>query len=136
MCGEAQQMQDDVMVMSFHGDRIAAFKSLRPHWKYGQSATSRPPHLRASDVDFLAIHKRASRRMFMARTRAEGFEHYVYTVNDPMEVAAMISRGADAIVTDDPARGRRVLEMRRGLGLPCRLLTSIGAEVGMFGRLK
>ena len=51
-------------------------------------------------------------------------------------MAAMISRGADGIITDDPALARRVVGMRRSQTLPLRLLSSLGAEVATFGKLR
>ena len=44
----------------------------------------------------------------------------------------MMSRGADGIITDDPALARRVLEIRAGLNPVERLLIGIGTEVGVF----
>jgi glycerophosphoryl diester phosphodiesterase len=47
-------------------------------------------------------------------------------------MSAMMSRGVDGIITDDPALARRVLEIRSELDPVQRLLVGIGTEVGVF----
>ncbi len=46
-----------------------------------------------------------------------GLKVVVWTVNDPAEMAALIARGADGIITDYPDRLRRVMA-ENGLALP------------------
>jgi glycerophosphoryl diester phosphodiesterase len=47
--------------------------------------------------------------------RAAGLETHVWTVNDPDTMAEMIDLGVDTIITDEPARLRRLLDTRARL---------------------
>jgi glycerophosphoryl diester phosphodiesterase len=59
-------------------------------------------------------------------------EVYVWTVNDPYLMSAMMSRNVDGIITDDPGLAREVLEIRSRMDPVQRLLVGIGSEIGVF----
>ena len=40
---------------------------------------------------------------------------YVWTINDPVQMSFMLSRGVDGIITDRPDVARQVLEFREQL---------------------
>ncbi len=63
---------------------------------------------------------------------SRGVDVYVWTVNDPIQMSVMISRGADGIITDEPARARRVMGLREELGPFAQLLVWIGGETGLL----
>ena len=133
---EAQGMADQVVVMSLKSDKVAKFKAMRPDWTYGLLTSFQLGDISKFDVDFLGVNMHSAKRRFIARSQAAGFDFYVWTVNDAFGISALISRGADGIITDKPALARQVLEMRAGLSPVERLLIGIGAEVGTLGKLK
>ena len=57
---------------------------------------------------------------------------YVWTVNDPVQMSVMMSRGVDGIITDKPALVRKVLELREHLSPIGRLLIWIAGEIGLL----
>lgn len=129
---ERTGMADQVVIMSLKYDGIRKIRSLRPDWVYGLLTTVSLGDATAFEVDFLAVNAAAASRRFVRRAHAAGRDLYVWTVNDPFLMSAMLSRGVDGIITDDPGLARRVLEIRSELNPAERLLVGIGTEVGVF----
>jgi len=61
---------------------------------------------------------------------------YVWTINDPVQMSVMMSRGVDGLITDVPAMARRVQEIRAELTPFGRLLVWIAGEVGLLDGLE
>ncbi len=57
---------------------------------------------------------------------------YVWTVNDPVQMSVMMSRGVDGIITDEPALARQVMELRKQLSPLGRLFVWIASETGLL----
>jgi glycerophosphoryl diester phosphodiesterase len=129
---EKTGMADRVVIMSLKYDGVRKVRSLRPDWTYGLLTSVSLGNLEAFDVDFLAVNAAAASRGFIRRAHRRGREVYVWTVNDPYLMSAMMSRGVDGIITDDPGLARRILEIRSKLDPVQRLLVGIGTEVGVF----
>ena len=87
------------------------------------------------DADFLAVHSSLATRSLIRRSHARGKQVYVWTLNDPVRMFAMISRGVDGVITDRPAMAREVLARREKLssaerlvvGLPLNMDDTMGA---------
>jgi glycerophosphoryl diester phosphodiesterase len=129
---ERTDMSSDVAIMSLKYDGVQKIRSLRPDWTYGLLTSVSLGDATAFDVDFLAVNAGSASRRFVRRAHAAGKEVYVWTVNDPFFMSAMMSRGVDGIITDDPGLARRVLEFRSELSPAERLLIGIGTEIGAF----
>ncbi len=129
---ERADMADQVVVMSLKYDKVQKVRSRRPDWRYGLLTTVNLGDPTAFDVDFLAVNAAAATRGFVQRAHARGRDVYVWTVNDPYVMSAMMSRDVDGIITDDPGLARKVLEIRRRMDPVQRLLVGIGSEVGVF----
>ena len=129
---ERTSMSDAVVIMSLKYDGIEKIRSLRPDWTYGLLTTVSLGDATALDVDFLAVNASAASRLFIRSAHAAGKDVYVWTVNDPLLMSAMMSRNVDGIITDDPGLARRVLELRSELSPAERLLIGIGTELGAF----
>jgi len=129
---ERTDMVRDVVVMSLKYDKVLKIRSMRPDWTYGLLTTANLGDAARFDVDFLAVNLKAATRRFVRRAHTGGREVYVWTVNDPFSMSALMSRGVDGIITDDPRMARRVLEVRAGLSPAERLLVGIGTELGVF----
>ena len=52
----------------------------------------------------------------MAQARDAGLQVFVWTVNDPADIARMIDLGVDGIITDYPGRVQRMLAARAARG--------------------
>ena len=62
----------------------------------------------------------------------KGMKIYVWTINDPVRMSVMMSRGVDGIITDEPALVKDVLQLREQLSPLGRLLVWIAGEIGLL----
>lgn len=115
-------MQEQVVVMSLKYDAVQKVRALRPDWTLGLLTSVAIGDLMRLDADFFAVNTRLASRTFVRNAHAAGKEVLVWTVNDAPTAYAMISRGVDGIITDDPAMGRRVRAFYEGLNGVERLL--------------
>lgn len=122
---EAEGMVSDVLVMSLKRDGVRKLKSLRPDWKVGLLMSVSAGDLRKINVDFLAVNAGFASRRFIASAHASGMDVYVWTVNDPMTMSTMVSRGVDGLLTDRPALARKVLRQRAAMSGPERLMLEL-----------
>ncbi len=129
---EATGMQSDVMIMSLEREGLARFATLRPDWSRGLLNTASVGNLTRLDVDFLALNATAATRSMIRRAHGRGKKVFVWTVNDPLRMSVMISRGVDGLITDEPGAARRVLELREGLTAFGRLVVWIAGESGLL----
>jgi glycerophosphoryl diester phosphodiesterase len=119
---EAAQMQDQVMVMSLDFEGMKRMRALRPKWKLGLLSSVALGKLISLDLDFLAINASSASRSRIRQTQNNGKQIAVWTVNDAVGMATMLSRGVDAIITDEPALAVSILEQRAELEPAQRLL--------------
>ncbi len=129
---ERAGMTDRVVVMSLKYDRVQKIRAMRPDWTYGLLTTVNLGDATRFDVDFLAVNAITATRGFVERAHRAGLEVYVWTVNDPYLMSALMSRNVDGIITDDPGLAREVLKFRAEMDPVQRLLVGIGAEIGVF----
>jgi len=129
---ERTGMADQVVLMSLKYDKVQKIRSLRPNWTYGLLTSVSLGDVTRFDVDFLAVNAAAATRRFVDRAHRRGMDVYVWTVNDPYVMSAMMSRNVDGIITDDPGLAREVLKIRSTMDPVQRLLVGIGTEVGVF----
>ncbi|HUX38117.1 MAG TPA: glycerophosphodiester phosphodiesterase [Rectinemataceae bacterium] len=108
------------VVTSFIDKTISTIKRLDPHIETGLLLGVERPRagilgrvvelfpgfrLRRSGADFVAPHYLLLRFGFLARMRRRGYPVYVWTVNDPGQMARLIAAGVHAIITDRPDIG-------------------------------
>ena len=122
---ERSGMVDQVVFMSLSYDGIQTLRSLRPDWKVGLLSSVAIGNLADLDVDFLALNGRAASRHMIRQAHKRGKQVFVWTVNDPVAMASMIGRGADALITDEPALAVTVLEEFEQLEPAKRLLIQL-----------
>ena len=87
-------------------------RSIRPEWKAGLLMSVAAGDLNKLPVDFLAVNAGFANRQIIRRAHTHGKEILVWTVNDAPTMSALISRGVDGLITDEPALARSVLEER------------------------
>lgn len=131
---ERTGMASDVIIMSLDQNGIRKMRELRPGWTVGllmAKAVGDPPRM---DADFLAVHTGLASARFVRRAHAAGKDVYVWTVNDPVTMSRMLSRGVDGLITDEPALARRVLAERAGMSSLERLLLEATIWMGVVPR--
>jgi glycerophosphoryl diester phosphodiesterase len=129
---EETGMVSDVMVMSLKRPGLQKAAALRPEWTYGLLNTASVGDLTRLNLDFLALNSSAASRAMIRRAHARGMKLYVWTINDPVQMSVMISRGADGLITDEPALARQVIEAREALSPIGRLVIWIAGETGFL----
>jgi len=127
---EGMGMQDQVVVMSLKYDAVLKVRAMRPDWTLGLLTAVAIGDLTRLDADFLAVNTGLASRTLLRNAHASGKEVLVWTVNDPLTAYAMISRGVDGVITDDPAMVRRVLAFYDDLNGVERLLAEVAILIG------
>ena len=127
---EAAGMEEQVILMSLDYDGVRKMKRLRPEWTVGLLAATAVGDLTELDADFLAVNAGMATRSFVRRSRAQGKDVYVWTINDPVAMARMAAVGVDGLITDEPALARSVLERLAELGTVERMLLAMSFFFG------
>ena len=127
---EEAEMASDVVIMSLKQQGIQKIRELRPAWTIGLLTATAIGDLTRIDVDFLAVHGGLATPRFVNRAHAAGKDVYVWTVNDPVHMSRMVSRGVDGLITDEPALAGRVLSERANLSSVERLLLEAAFFLG------
>jgi glycerophosphoryl diester phosphodiesterase len=109
---EETGMASDIVIMSLKYEGIQKMAALRPDWTYGLLNAVAIGDLTRLDVDFLALTAGATRLGMIRRTHRRGMKIYPWTINDPVQMWVMMSRGVDGIITDRVAMAKRVTELR------------------------
>jgi glycerophosphoryl diester phosphodiesterase len=111
-------------------------KALRPEWTVGLLTAVALTDLARLEVDFLAVKQSLATRRFVRAAHAAGKQVHAWTVNDAVGMSALIGRGVDSLITDEPALAVRVLEQRKHLGSAERLLAGIADSFGVLPEMK
>jgi glycerophosphoryl diester phosphodiesterase len=127
---EQAGMVDQVMVMSLSYPAVEKVRKLRPTWTVGLLSTVALGDITKLDVDFLGLNSRAATKRLIERAHKNQIDVYVWTVNDPIEISTMISRGADGLITDVPDVALTVIKQRGTLSLSERLMLDLAHIFG------
>jgi glycerophosphoryl diester phosphodiesterase len=127
---EAHEMVDHIVIMSLDAASLRRMHELRPTWTIGRLTAVPITDLTREDVDFLAVSRRMATPEFIRRAHARGKEVFVWTINDAATMFEMASRGADNLITDNPALARDVLDQRENMGPIDRLFLEIAEKFG------
>ncbi len=112
---EDHNMESNIVIMSLKLAGVQKIKQLRPEWTVGLLTAVTASDLTKANVDFLAVNTDIATRSFIASAHRKNKQVYVWTVNDAMTMSTMMGRGADNIITDDPALARTVIAERASL---------------------
>jgi len=129
---EATAMQDEIMLMSLKLAGLNKTATLRPDWRRGLLNTFSVGDLTRLDLDFLALNAAAATPATIRRAHGRGLQVFVWTINDPIQMSVMLSRGVDGLITDRPAFAREVIDYRESLGPVGRLLIWLAGESGLL----
>lgn len=119
---EAHDMQSEIMIMSLKYGSIEKVRALRPKWPIGLLSAVSVGDLTRVDAEFLAVSTRMATRAFVRSAQRREKDVYAWTVNDPLVMSSMMSRGVNSLITDKPALARDVMKQRHELSTVERLL--------------
>jgi glycerophosphoryl diester phosphodiesterase len=129
---ESANMESEIMIMSLEYDAVQKTAALRPGWTYGLLNAVAIGDLTKLDVDFLAFTAKAASYSMIRRAHKSGMKVYVWTVDDPVQMSVMMSRGVDGIITDQVALVNKVKDMRKKLTPLGRFVIWIAGETGFL----
>lgn len=127
---EAAGMADHCVFMSLDHGMVRKMKALRPKWRVGVLAAKAIGDLTAFNADFVAVESKMATHLFVRHAHRAGQEVYVWTVNDPASMLAMMSRGVDGLITDRPGVARRVVMRRAQMSDAQRILVALLVRTG------
>lgn len=127
---EAAGMAEQVMVMSLSHDGVRKIQKLRPHWKAGLLSTVAIGNVTKLNLDFLGLNARTTSPKLIREAHKRGIKIHVWTVNDPVDMATLLGRGVDGLITDNPALARKVMERRTHATFGEKLLFDLAAVLG------
>jgi glycerophosphoryl diester phosphodiesterase len=113
---------DEAVIMSLEYRETQMVRRLDPELEVGFTTSAALGDISKLDVDFLAVSRSEASNTLIATAHAQDKEVYVWTVDKPVEMASMIDRGVDNIITNDPAKLVTVLEEREDLTTVERIL--------------
>lgn len=128
---EATGMENQIVLMSLETKGIARMKSLRPEWTVGLLTAVAAGDLTRAQADFLAVNSSLATRAFVRAAHSRGKPVAAWTVNDSMAMSAMMSRGIDNLITDNPALAKQVLQQRQQLSPVERLMVELAFFLGV-----
>jgi glycerophosphoryl diester phosphodiesterase len=127
---EAAGMQDQVMLMSLSYPGIRTMKSLRPDWTVGLLSSVAVGDITRLEADFFAVNAKFANRAFIKRVHKKNQKVMVWTVNDPVSMSAMMSKGVDGLITDNPGLASTIRTERAELGMHERVMIQLASLVG------
>lgn len=110
-----ERFMDQVVISSLNAGALKEVRRLEPSLRIGLIVTASVGQIVRADVDFLSLNAARATPAVLRRARAAGKQVHVWTVNRPDAMLAMIERGVDNIITDDPALLARILADRNAL---------------------
>ena len=128
---EATDMAENIATMSLEYPAVEKMKALRADWRSGVLAATAIGNLGKLNADFVAVSGAILSQSLIDSVHKKGKDIYVWTINDPLDMSSMMSRGVDGIITDEPALARTVLEIRAELSTAERFLLLLADVVGI-----
>lgn len=99
---------EDFLVSAFNHEQLREVKRLRPEIRTGALIEKAPRNLAklADELEAWSLHagKRLVTKKLVAETHRCGLKLFVFTVNEPKDIARMKTLGVDGVFTDFPER--------------------------------
>jgi len=114
----SEHFLDQVVITSLDYRALLQVKSLEPSLRTGHIVTASIGNVARTRADFVSLSSAQASASLIRRAHAAGKEVHVWTVDKPEVMLRMIERGADNIITNDPARLRLVTRERNALTRP------------------
>jgi len=127
---EAAGMQDQIRVMSLSYPGIQKVSSIRPQWSVGLLASVSFGDITRLEADFFAVNASFASRAFIRNIHNRGKKVLVWTINDPVSMSAMMSKGVDGIITDKPQLATNIKLERAELSVHQRIMIQLASFIG------
>jgi glycerophosphoryl diester phosphodiesterase len=105
-------------------------KALQPEWEVGLLSSVTIGDLTRLEADFFAINANFATRSLVGIAHQRQRKVLVWTVNDRLSMSALMSKGVDGIITDNPGLAVTVKEERAEMELVERLLIQVANFLG------
>ncbi|HID75128.1 MAG TPA: hypothetical protein EYP56_03935 [Planctomycetaceae bacterium] len=129
-CVERFGMAEEVLLLSLDRGTVRKLKRLRPSWRVGQLTAVAVGDLARDEVDVLAVHSSLATLALVKRAHGRGQQLFAWTINDPVLLSVMASRGVDGVITDDVQMAREVLRQRAEMTPLERLMLEAAIVLG------
>jgi glycerophosphoryl diester phosphodiesterase len=129
---EETGMTDHIVIMSLNYDGVRRTAALRPDWTYGLLNAVAIGDLTRLDVNFLALTANATTVPMIRRSHKRGMKIYAWTIDDPVQMWVMMSRGVDGIITDRVELANHIKDLRAEVTPVGRFIIWIAGEVGLL----
>lgn len=126
---EEMDMANQVVAMSLNPEGVRTLKALRPGWTVGLLSTVAIGDVTRLEADFFAVNGLFATRRFVRHAQARGYPVMAWTINDPVQMAAMMGIGVDGIITDLPNLAAKVRTQRAELEPHERLLLQFASQL-------
>ncbi len=129
---EKAEMTSEIVIMSLEYDGVRKTAELRPDWTYGLLDMIAIGDLTRLDVDFLALAANSASYSTIRRAHRRGMKVYAWTIDDPVQMWVMMSRGIDGIITDNVTTARHVQQLRAKMTPLGRFVIWMAGEAGLL----
>jgi glycerophosphoryl diester phosphodiesterase len=126
-----QDFESDCIVTSFNYDALQEAKQINPRLRVGLIVAFSIGDLHRLNLEALSVRADWLSDGLLREAQRHGKEVHVWTVNDASQMARLIKRGVDNIITDDPDLGIRVRNEWAGLTGPERLVLASALLLGL-----
>jgi glycerophosphoryl diester phosphodiesterase len=99
----AHAMEDEVCVMSFDLHALRHVQRLAPELSAGYLMSVPVGDPARLPVDFLAVSRRIAKEPFITQAHRRGKDVHVWQIHTASEMLTAVQRGADNLITGDPA---------------------------------
>jgi glycerophosphoryl diester phosphodiesterase len=127
---EAAGMAGECAFMSLDHGMVRKMKQLRPNWRTGVLAAKAIGDLSTTGADFVAVESKMATHRFVRRAHNARQDVYVWTVDDPAWMLAMMSRGVDGLITNTPDVARAAVRRREAMSEEERVLVALMVRLG------
>jgi glycerophosphoryl diester phosphodiesterase len=133
---EATGMTSEIVIMSLEYEGVRKTAALRPEWTYGLLNAVAIGDLTKLDVDFLALTADAASWSMVRRTHERGMKIHAWTIDDPVQMWVMMSRGVDGIITNRVELAHHVKKMRAQMTPVGRFIIWMAGEAGLLSGME
>ncbi len=126
---KARGFSDHCIITSLDAKGLIAVSAIAPDLRLGLIVTVSMGDVSQLPVDLLSMNREQATPAQVRTNRGKGLETHVWTINDRSDMARMIERGVNNIITDEPALLRQVIAERAALSDAELLLLSLSARL-------